>query len=66
MIRLDFTREEQQILYQVLDGYLSDLRMEISDTDLLDYRQMLKVRKEVVVKTLEALRHTPETAPPGE
>jgi len=31
--------------YDRLEGYLSDLRMEISATDLQDYREGLKSRK---------------------
>jgi hypothetical protein len=56
MIQLNLTPEEKQILIDVLDGYLSDLRMEISDTDSFDFREGLKVRKGVVMKVLETLR----------
>ena len=60
MIRLDLDPREAEVLCEVLDGYLADLRMEIADTDLLDYRQRLKARKEVIIKALAGLRHTPE------
>jgi hypothetical protein len=39
----------------VLESAHSDLRMEIADTDRMDFRDMLKGRKAVLAKTLEAL-----------
>lgn len=56
MIQLDFTREEGEILLEILETELSDLRMEIANTDSLDFREMLKQRKEVVKKVITALR----------
>ncbi|MDX1624861.1 MAG: hypothetical protein R3199_12880 [Gemmatimonadota bacterium] len=58
-IRLDLSDQEQEILVTVLDSYLSDLRMEIANTDKKDYREMLKERKAVIRKTLEALGAVP-------
>ena len=55
MLNLDLTDEEVEVLRHVLESYLSDLRMEIADTDLLDFRNMLKGRKGVIGKVLEAL-----------
>jgi hypothetical protein len=43
-------------MQQVLEDTLSDLRMEIADTDLYDYRTMLKQRKAAIVKVLEAFK----------
>ena len=59
MIELDLTEEETSILKMVLESYLSDLRMEISHTDRLEFRDMLKERKAVLIKVIETL------APPG-
>lgn len=59
MIQLDLTAEEQEILRTVLESYHSDLRMEIADTDSQDFREMLKERKAVVRKVLEALGGAP-------
>ncbi|WP_347272963.1 hypothetical protein [Candidatus Kuenenia sp.] len=39
-----------------LKDSLSDLRMEITDTDSLDFREMLKKQKEVLMKVVETLR----------
>ncbi len=56
MIQLDLTKEEKDILTEILENDLSDLRMEITDTDSLDFREMLKKQKEVLKKVLETLR----------
>ena len=63
MLQLDLTPEEQQIMIGVLESYVADLRMEIADTDRVDYKQMLKERKQVVNKVLTALR-LPEPSGP--
>ncbi len=55
-VTLNLSREEQEILIAILENYLSDLRMEISDTDRLDFRELLKTRKRVLRKTLDVLR----------
>ena len=56
MLQLDLTDEEHEILVQLLEESLSDLRMEIADTDLYDYREMLKRRKEAIMKVLQAAK----------
>lgn len=56
MVHLDLTADETRILLEVLESYLSDLRMEIADTDRLDFREMLKERKAVLLKVQAALR----------
>ena len=57
MINLELTKEEKDILAMVLESYLSDLRMEIADTDSMDFRESLKKRKDVLKKVLETLKH---------
>lgn len=59
MITLDLTAEERQELVEVLQGSLSELRMEIADTDSMDFRESLKERKRVITKVLEALGAAP-------
>jgi hypothetical protein len=56
MIQLELAPREVEILVEVLDSYLSDLRMEIADTDSMDFREMLKERKEVIHKVQDSLR----------
>ena len=55
MLELDLTPEEVEILRRVLTNDLSDLRMEIADTDRLDFRDRLRERKAVLAKVLDAL-----------
>ena len=45
MIQLDLSKDEKDILAEILENDLSDLRMEITDTDSLDFREMLKKQK---------------------
>ncbi len=56
MINLDLTKEESDILATILESYLSDLRMEIADTDSMDFRESLKKKKAVLKKVLETLQ----------
>ena len=60
MTQLDLTKEEKDILTEILENDLSDLRMEITDTDSLDFREKLKKQKEVLKKVLETLRQARE------
>ncbi len=56
MIHLDLTSEEQEVLRNTLESYLSDLRYEIADTDRLEFREQLKAKKAVLEKILAALQ----------
>jgi hypothetical protein len=56
MLQLDLSTKELAILEEVLESYLSDLRMEIANTDSMDFRDMLKERKAVVMAALQAVR----------
>lgn len=55
MITLDLTPEERDTLVEMLRSLHSDLRMEIADTDSLDFRDRIRERKRIVSKVLEAL-----------
>jgi len=55
MLHLDLNPHELGILEHVLESYLSDLRMEIADTDLQAFRERLKERKAVLVRVLETI-----------
>lgn len=59
MFQLDLNPDEKKILISILETCLSDLRMEIADTDSQDYRDVLKQRKGVLSKTLTALGYSP-------
>lgn len=62
MIELDLDEHEREILGTVLKSYLSDLRMEIADTDRQDFRDMLKERKGVIAKVLAAMAQPIDTS----
>ncbi|MBD3274520.1 MAG: hypothetical protein GF372_04380 [Candidatus Marinimicrobia bacterium] len=55
MAHIHITSEENQILIAVLQSYLSDLRMEIADTDQYEFRQNLKRQKEILLRILDSL-----------
>lgn len=55
MATLTLSDEEAGLLKEILDGYLSDLRMEIADTDSMDFREMLKKRKAFLGRVIEQL-----------
>jgi len=52
-MQLTLTKEEASTLHEVLTYYVSDLRMEISNTDSMDFREKLKA-KELFLKRLIA------------
>lgn len=56
MIHLTLSEEEAQVLQEVLESCASDLSMEIADTDRMEFREVLKARKRIVHKIIEALR----------
>ena len=50
-MNIQLTQEEADILHKILDSYLSDLRVEIANTDLVGFRDPLK-KEEVFIKEL--------------
>lgn len=56
MLELDLDLSEREILSDIIETVLADLRMEIGRTDRKDFRDMLKIRKRVLQKTLAWLR----------
>lgn len=55
MFKIELSQEEEKILLETLQSYLSDLRYEIADTDSFDYRERLKLRKAVLEKIVKDL-----------
>ena len=60
MIELKLSADESRVLREVLESYLSDLRMEIANTNSFDFRSMLKAEEEVLNKLLGQLPKVPE------
>jgi hypothetical protein len=52
---IDLNPEQMRMLREILTDYLSDLRMEIADTDSMDFREDLKRRREFVQELVERL-----------
>jgi hypothetical protein len=66
MIQLDLTEHECDVLARALERYVSDLRIEIADTERIAWRDTLKQQVAALNKVLETLRsqshatHEPE------
>ncbi len=54
--QLTLTETEASTLREVLESYLSDLRMEIVDTEEIEFREQLKQEETILKKIIEALR----------
>lgn len=61
MIRLHLEEQERMILLQLLDTCISDLRVEITDTDNINDKDMLEERKQVLVKLQQSFLIEQET-----
>ena len=55
MAQITMTQAEAAALREILSSYLSDLRMEIADTDSMQFREGLKRREALLKKLLEQL-----------
>jgi hypothetical protein len=59
MVELRLSDAEAALLTEVLEGDLSDLRMEIARTDSVEYREKLKERAEFLKDTIRELSALP-------
>jgi hypothetical protein len=64
MIELRLSTDEALIMRRILRSYLSDLRMEIADTDSYDFRSRLKEEKLLLEAVLEQLAPAENKSPP--
>ena len=55
---IELAPEEADVLAEVLSEYLSDLRMEISDTDSMDFRTQLKRKQALLKDVLAKIRNS--------
>ncbi|MBZ5551165.1 MAG: hypothetical protein LAO21_00495 [Acidobacteriia bacterium] len=62
MIHISLTEEEKEVLIQILEEYLSDLRIEIAHTDDTSFREPLKGKKEAVGRIIDALQISSKAA----
>lgn len=65
MLQLNLTEEERQTLLYLLENCISELKEEIHETDRADFKEMLKHRKEVLLKLWQALQPMAEQSPAG-
>lgn len=63
MIQLTFTEEEREVLFDILENDIAELRMEISDTHRKEYREMLKHRESLMKSIQQKLEQTEQIAP---
>ncbi|NIP30469.1 MAG: hypothetical protein GTO02_10880 [Candidatus Dadabacteria bacterium] len=61
MVKLELTNIESERLAKALNTYLSNLRMEIADTDSTFFKEDLKKEKNVLNSILERLSKTEDT-----
>jgi hypothetical protein len=59
MVKIDLSKEQSAALKRALESYLSDLRMEIADTDSQDFREGLKHEKVLLVDVVQQLGGRP-------
>jgi len=62
MITVQLRTEEREYLIEVLESYLSDLRMEIADTDSSFFKDKLRGKKGVLNNILDSLSQSSEAA----
>jgi hypothetical protein len=55
MVQLTLTDQDAATLKRALETYLSDLRMEVADTDAQDFREDLKQEESVIKRLVEQL-----------
>ena len=60
MLHIDLTLEERELLDEMLDAYLTDLRGEISATHHHEYKEGLKQREVVLRKIIAAVSEARE------
>jgi hypothetical protein len=55
MVQIFLPIDEAELLKEILKDYLSDLRMEIADTDSMNFREELKKKEEFVKRIITDL-----------
>ena len=55
-LELNLSEEDIKILIDALERYVSELGMEIADTDTMDYRDKLKSQRISIYKALDQLK----------
>lgn len=58
MLHCDLSKEEREVLLEVIEDYTSELGLEIADTDRKSMRDRLKAQREVLRKIAISLGHS--------
>jgi hypothetical protein len=62
VLQLDLRPEDRDLLVDIVEEYLGDLRAEIGDTDNFDYRSKLKAEEKELREILDTLTHAQENS----
>jgi hypothetical protein len=62
-VRLELSSQEIDVLQETLEIALSELRMEIADTDKKEFRDMLKGKKMILMAIVDRLSRAERPAP---
>ncbi len=54
-MHIDITSEEAGMLKEILESYLSDLRMEIGSTENMNFREEMKKREDFLKRLIQKL-----------
>ena len=63
MLSLTLNAEERELLEEILRSAISDLRMEIADTDSYDFRTQLHRREDLLKQLVARLAADPQSQP---
>lgn len=55
MIKIEISYDEAEVLFQVLENRLEEMRDEIHHTDHREYRELLKAQKQALQNLLQRL-----------
>ncbi|KAF0215913.1 MAG: hypothetical protein FD174_3923 [Geobacteraceae bacterium] len=62
MAHIDLSEDEALALVRILEFYLSDLRMEIADTERVEWRKRMKGEEEFIKRLLNRLQSGTDAA----
>ncbi len=62
MLQFNLLSKDRDLLVDIVEEYLSDLREEIGDTDSFDYRNKLKGEEKAAGEVLDTLTHAQENS----
>ncbi len=57
-VELNISERGKDILIKALENYISDMNMEIADTDQMDFRDSLKSKRTVLKKLISELNES--------